>query len=171
MKRLLHLLRLWHRSFRTPPSLSGPLQRVRLAQYELQYYVPATWVCARHATDSCLIITYSSADRTLKFSAGKVWGVAGVTTAEQALAHMASQYDIDLRHQHPVATRYQHLQFLEVSGTTPPTAGPPRCYRALATHHRGHVLLIYVAGSSDTFPAHHAAVESVLHSMAPYYPR
>ena len=166
MKQLLYLLAgWWPQSPRVRSTRPKPLQWVRLVQYQLQYRVPASWTSVRHATPTNLIITYFNADKTLKFSAGKVWGAAASTTPAQALAHMAEQFEVALGH--PTATAYRHLHFLEAKGTSH-LNGQLRCCRALAAHHRGHVLLMYVSGQPEAFLAHQHEVELVLHSMAPY---
>lgn len=166
MKRLLYLLAgLWPRNPRGLRGHPKPPQWVRLVQYQLQYRVPASWTSVRHATPTSLVITYFNADKTLKFSVGNVWGAAASTTPAQALAHMAEQFEVTLCP--PTAAAYQHLHFLEARGASHP-GGQPRCCRALAAHHRGHGLLVYVSGQPEAFLAYQHEVELVLDSMAPY---
>jgi len=86
MNRLLFLLLLLlSLGVRAQTEPDGPLQWVRLPQYQLQYHVPADWTPVRQATDSSLVVTYFNPDRTLRFIAGKVRNAAARTTPAEAL--------------------------------------------------------------------------------------
>ncbi|TGE16557.1 hypothetical protein [Hymenobacter elongatus] len=143
----------------------GPLQWVRLPQYQLQYHVPADWTPVRQLTDTSLVVTYFNPDRTLRFTAGKVRNAAAHTTPAEALVQLARQYGIAANP--PVKATYDGVQFLETTGTGR-LDGQPQRYRALAAAHRGHLLLVYVTGAPEAFVAHQAEVRRILHSMTSY---
>ena len=143
----------------------GPLQWVRLPQYQLQYHVPADWTPVRQTTDSSLVITYFNPGRTLRFIAGKVRNAAARTTPAEALAQLARQYGVAANP--PVTATYDGVRFLETVGTGR-LDGQPQRYQALAAEHRGHLLLVYITGAPEVFVAHQAEVRRILHSMTAY---
>ncbi|RSK49051.1 hypothetical protein [Hymenobacter rigui] len=143
----------------------GPLQWVRLPQYQLQYHVPADWTPVRQITDSSLVVTYFNPDHTLRFVAGKVQNAAARTTPAEALAQLARQYGVTPPP--PVPAAYDGVQFLETAGTGR-LDGQPQRYQALAAEHRGHLLLVYITGAPEVFVAHQAEVQRILHSMRTY---
>lgn len=143
----------------------GPLQWVRLPQYQLQYHVPADWTPVRQTTDSSLVVTYFNPDQTLRFVAGKVQDAATRTTPAAALAQLARQYGV--APPPPLKATYDGVQFLETAGTGR-LDGQPQRYQALAAEHRGHLLLVYITGAPDAFVAHQAEVQRILHSMRTY---
>ena len=107
----------------------GPLQWVRLPQYQLQYHVPADWTPVRQTTDSSLVITYFNPDRTLRFTAGKARNAAARTTPAEALTQLARQYGVTANPSAKVT--YDGVQFLETVGTGR-LGGQPQRYQALA---------------------------------------
>ena len=159
---LLFLLPLGLRAQTEP---DGPLQWVRLPQYQLQYHVPADWTPVRQTTDSSLVITYFNPGRTLRFIAGKVRNAAARTTPAEALAQLARQYGVAANP--PVTATYDGVRFLETVGTGR-LDGQPQRYQALAAEHRGHLLLVYVTGAPEVFATHQAEVRRILHSMTAY---
>lgn len=166
MNRLLFLLiLLLPLSARAQIEPDGPLQWVRLPQYQLQYHVPADWTPVRQTTDSSLVVTYFNPDRTLRFTAGKVRNATARTTPAEALVQLARQYGIAANP--PVKVTYDGIQFLETTGMGR-LDGQPQRYQALAAEHRESLLLVYVTGSPEAFVAHQEEVRRILHSMTPY---
>jgi len=166
MNRLLFLLAfLLPLGARAQTEPDGPLQWVRLPQYQLQYHVPVDWTPEHQTTDSSLVVTYFNPDRTLRFTAGKVRDAAARTTPAEALKRLARQYGLAATP--PVKAAYDGVQFLETTGTGR-LDGQPQRYQALAAEHRGHLLLVYVTGTPDAFVAHQAEVRRILHSMTSY---
>ena len=143
----------------------GPLQWVRLPQYQLQYHVPADWAPVRQTTDSSLVVTYFNPDRTLRFTAGKVRDAAARTTPAEALAQLARQYGVAASP--PATATYDGVRFLETFGTGH-LDGQPQRFQALAAEHRGHLLVVYITGAPEVFATHQAEVRRILHSMTTY---
>ena len=143
-------------------------ETVQSAQYQLQYQVPAGWDVLRQANDTTTALTYLSPGRDMMLYIGKLSGGADRMTPPQALYHLAEQFDVRVNKQ--FATTYNGIQFLETTGTGN-RDGQVLRYDALAARHRGHVLLICVSGTPDSFTTHEPLVRHILHSLTPYKPR
>jgi len=143
----------------------APLELVRSSQYQLQYRVPANWNKLSQATDTTIALTHLSPDNGLMLFIGKLRGAAANMTPAQALYHLTEKFGVPVNKQ--FATTYNGIRFTETTGTGT-LEGQPIRYDALAAHHRGHVVLVYVMGSPDAFMNHELLVQDVLHSLAPY---
>ncbi|NVO30019.1 hypothetical protein [Hymenobacter lapidiphilus] len=140
-------------------------ERVVLPKYELEYRVPSTWETTRQNLDSALITAYISPDQSMMLYIGKLRGGAGTLTPGQALYQLTEQFGVPVNKQY--ATSYNGLSFLETTGTGQMDGRVLR-YDALAAHHRGHVVLIYLMATPDAFLTHEPLIQEILHSIAPF---
>ncbi|SHI86398.1 hypothetical protein SAMN02745146_1735 [Hymenobacter daecheongensis DSM 21074] len=163
--KLLLLLLLSMLPLRLRAQAAAPLEWVRNPQYQLQYRVPADWNKLRQATDTTLALTHMSPDQNMMLFIGKLRGAAANMTPEQALFHLTEKFGVPINKQY--ATAYNGIRFLETTGTGSMDGRALR-YDALAAHHRGHVLLIYILATPDAFMNHEPLMQEILHSMAPY---
>ncbi|SDX43190.1 hypothetical protein [Hymenobacter psychrophilus] len=140
-------------------------ERVVLPKYELEYQVPSTWKITQHNLDSTLITAYVSPDQNMVLYIGKLRGGADDLTPGQALYQLTEQFGVPVNKQY--ATAYNGLNFLETTGTGQMDGRILR-YDALAAHHRGHVVLIYLLATPDAFLTHEPLIQEILHSLAPF---
>ncbi|RFP65600.1 hypothetical protein D0N36_07840 [Hymenobacter lapidiphilus] len=140
-------------------------ERVIMPGYELQYRVPTTWQTTRQNLDSTVLMTYVSPDQSMLLFISKLRGGADNLTPGQALYQLTEQFGVPVNKQY--ATSYHGLSFLETTGTGQ-IDGRMLRYDALAAHHRGHVVLIYLLATPDAFLTHEPMIQEILHSLAPF---
>lgn len=141
------------------------LELVRSPQYQLQYRLPAGWSQMRQATDTTLSLMHLSPDKEMVLYIGKLRGAAASMTPAQALYHLTEKFGVPVNKQ--FATTYNGIKFVETTGVGTLEGRSVR-YDALAAHHRGHVVLVYIFATPDAFMAHEPLMQDILHSLAPY---
>jgi hypothetical protein len=145
-----------------------PFDVVQSAEYKLSYHVPSTWNQLRQTTDSTTAVSYLNPDESMMLFVVKMRNAAAQLTPEQALTFLTDRFGVPANKHY--RTRYNKLSFVETTGSGQQHGRDVR-YDALATNHRGHLLLIYVLATPDAFSTHEALLTKVLHSFAPYKPR
>ncbi len=137
----------------------------RNVRYRIQYKVPTEWTLLRQANDTITVATYVSPQEDMLLFIGKRKEAASKLTPEQALREMLTEFEMKPNRIFP--TRYNGIDFVETTGSGI-MKGHLVQYDAMAAHHQGHVILVYVYAAEAAYQSHKNTLEQVVHSISPY---
>jgi hypothetical protein len=147
------------------------LQWMKNAPFRIKYQIPTDWTHVRHGNDTITFVNHVSPERDMMLFVGKLKGAALHTGPEQALEGLLANFGVEGNR--VFQTRYNRIRFFETTGSGV-LLGPGLFdeqvvrYDAMAAEHRGNIILVYVASTSDSFARHKQLMESVVKSISPY---
>ncbi|AYA38707.1 hypothetical protein D3Y59_17610 [Hymenobacter oligotrophus] len=141
------------------------LEWVRNPDYHVQYQVPSAWRVQMEAHDSAAVVTHLDPSGQILLVVAKLRNGAQRQSPHEALDGLLRQFGVQGNKRY--RTVYNGIEFVETTGSGQ-LHGRALRYDALAGHHRGHVLLVYVYATPEAFATHDALLTQVVHSIAPY---
>ncbi|UYZ59188.1 hypothetical protein [Hymenobacter latericus] len=141
------------------------LEWVRNPDYHVQYQVPNSWRVQMDAHDSAAVVTHVDPSGQILLVVAKLRDGARRQSPNEALDGLLRQFGVQGNKRY--RTQYNGIEFVETTGSGR-MGGRDLRYDALAGHHRGHVLLVYIYATPEAYATHDALLTEVVHSIAPY---
>ncbi|WP_345225884.1 hypothetical protein [Hymenobacter koreensis] len=144
---------------------ASELEWIRNSNYQVQYQVPQSWRVQMEATDSAAVVTHTDPTGQILLVVAKLRYAARRHTQHEALDELLQRFGVQGNKRY--STHYNGIAFVETTGAGR-LAGQELRYDALAAHHRGHVLLVYLYASPEIFATHDELLTQMVHSIKPY---
>jgi hypothetical protein len=147
------------------------MQWMKNAPFQIKYQIPTDWTHVRQGNDTISFVNHVNPESDMMLFVGKLKGAAVHTGPEQALEGLLASFGV--QGNRVFQTRYNRIRFFETTGSGV-LVGPGLFdeqvvrYDAMAAVHRGNIILVYVASTSDSFSRHKQLMESVVQSISPY---